>query len=100
MAVTKIKAHQPTIVLVEKCVSHYAQDLFMEKNIPLVLNIKKTLLERISWCTGAHIVPSIDYLSSQKLGHCDLFHVEKYVEEHVTAREGGKKMMKTYAYVF
>ncbi|XP_062192665.1 1-phosphatidylinositol-3-phosphate 5-kinase FAB1B-like [Phragmites australis] len=95
MAVAKIKAHQPSVVLVEKSVSRYAQDLFLEKNISLVLNIKRPLLERISRCTGAHIVPSIDYLSSQKLGHCDLFHVEKYVEEYGTAGEGGKKMLKT-----
>ncbi|XP_062195651.1 1-phosphatidylinositol-3-phosphate 5-kinase FAB1B-like isoform X2 [Phragmites australis] len=95
MAVAKIKAHQPSVVLVEKSVSRYAQDLFLEKNISLVLNIKRPLLERISRCTGTHIVPSIDYLSSQKLGHCDLFHVEKYVEEHGTAGEGGKKMLKT-----
>ncbi|KAE8768958.1 1-phosphatidylinositol-3-phosphate 5-kinase FAB1A-like [Hordeum vulgare] len=95
MAVVKIKAHQPSVVLVEKSVSRYAQDLFLEKNISLVLNIKRPLLERISRCTGAHIVPSIDYLSSQKLGNCDLFHVEKYIEEHGTAGEGGKKMLKT-----
>ncbi|KAG8087483.1 hypothetical protein GUJ93_ZPchr0010g10302 [Zizania palustris] len=95
MAVAKIKAHQPSVVLVEKSVSRYAQDLFLDKNISLVLNIKKPLLERISRCTGSHIVPSIDYLSSEKLGHCDLFHVEKYVEEHGTAGERGKKMLKT-----
>ncbi|KQJ98517.1 1-phosphatidylinositol-3-phosphate 5-kinase FAB1A [Brachypodium distachyon] len=95
MAVAKIKAHQPSVVLVEKSVSRYAQDLFLEKNISLVLNIKRPLLERISRCTGSHIVPSIDYLSSQKLGNCDLFHVEKYIEEHGTAGEGGKKMLKT-----
>lgn len=94
MAVAKIKAHQPSVVLVEKSVSRYAQDLFLEKNISLVLNIKRPLLERISRCTGAHIVPSIDCLSSEKLGRCDLFHVEKYVEEHGTAGEGGKKMLK------
>ena len=95
MAVAKIKAHQPSVVLVEKSVSRYAQDLFLEKNISLVLNIKRPLLERISRCTSAQIVPSIDYLSSQKLGRCDLFHVEKYVEDHGTAGEGGKKMLKT-----
>jgi 1-phosphatidylinositol-3-phosphate 5-kinase len=95
MAVAKIKAYQPSVVLVEKSVSRHAQDLFLEKNISLVLNIKRPLLERVSRCTGAEIVPSIDYLSSQKLGHCDLFHVEKYVEEHGTAGEAGKKMLKT-----
>ncbi|KAL6661587.1 hypothetical protein ACP70R_000971 [Stipagrostis hirtigluma subsp. patula] len=95
MAVAKIKAHQPSVVLVEKSVARAAQDLFLEKNISLVLNMKRPLLERISRCTGAQIVPSIDYLSSQKLGHCELFHVEKYVEEHGSAVEGGKKAPKT-----
>lgn len=95
MAVAKIGAHHPNVLLVEKSVSRFAQDYLLAKNISLVLNIKRSLLERIARCTGAQIVPSIDHLSSQKLGYCDLFHVEKFVEEHDGAGQGGKKMMKT-----
>ncbi|KAG1366384.1 1-phosphatidylinositol-3-phosphate 5-kinase FAB1A [Cocos nucifera] len=95
MAVAKIDAHHPNVLLVEKSVSRFAQDYLLAKNISLVLNIKRPLLERIARCTGAQIVPSIDHLSSQKLGHCNFFHVEKFVEEHGGAGQGGKKMMKT-----
>uniref|UniRef100_A0A0D9VV05 1-phosphatidylinositol-3-phosphate 5-kinase n=1 Tax=Leersia perrieri TaxID=77586 RepID=A0A0D9VV05_9ORYZ len=95
MAVAKIAAQKPNLLLVEHSVSRYAQDLLLEKNISLALNIKKPLLERISRCTNAHIVPSIDYLPSQKLGHCELFYVDKYVEHSVNSNNTAKKMPKT-----
>ncbi|XP_042457179.1 1-phosphatidylinositol-3-phosphate 5-kinase FAB1B-like isoform X1 [Zingiber officinale] len=99
MAIAKIDAHHPNVLLVEKSVSRFAQDYLLAKNISLVLNIKKPLLERIARCTGAEIVPSIDRLdrlsSSPKLGHCDIFHVEKFIEEHDSACQEGKKPIKT-----
>ncbi|PPD86757.1 hypothetical protein GOBAR_DD16297 [Gossypium barbadense] len=55
----------------------------------------KATLERIARCTGAQIVPSIDRLTSPKLGYCDVFHVEKFLEEHGSAGQGGKKLTKT-----
>ncbi|KAH7656449.1 1-phosphatidylinositol-3-phosphate 5-kinase protein [Dioscorea alata] len=94
MAVAKIDAQHPDVLLVEKSVSHFARDYILEKNISLVLNIKRPVLERIARCTGAQIVPSIDYLSPQNLGSCELFYVEKCFEEHGTAGLGGKKMTK------
>ncbi|XP_052176538.1 1-phosphatidylinositol-3-phosphate 5-kinase FAB1B-like [Diospyros lotus] len=98
MAVAKIDAHQPDVLLVEKSVSRFAQDYLLAKDISLVLNIKRPLLERIARCTGGQIVPSIDHLSSQKLGYCDLFHVERFLEEHGTAGRDGKKLVKTLMY--
>ncbi|KAF8393694.1 hypothetical protein HHK36_021941 [Tetracentron sinense] len=95
MAVAKIDAHHPNVLLVEKSVSRFAQEYLLEKDISLVLNIKRLLLERIARCTGAQVVPSIDHLSSQKLGYCDSFHVEKFLEEHGSAGQGGKKLVKT-----
>ncbi|URD93737.1 Phosphatidylinositol-4-phosphate 5-Kinase [Musa troglodytarum] len=95
MAVAKIDAHHPNVLLVEKSVSRFAQDYLLAKNISLVLNIKRPLLERLARCTGAQIVPSIDHLSSPKLGHCDSFHVDKFLEEHGSAGQGGKKLLKT-----
>ncbi|XWS72335.1 hypothetical protein CRYUN_Cryun02cG0031200 [Craigia yunnanensis] len=95
MAVSKIYAHHPNVLLVEKSVSRYAQDYLLAKDISLVLNIKRPLLERIARCTGAQIVPSIDHLTSPKLGYCDVFHVEKFLEEHGSAGQGGKKLTKT-----
>ncbi|XP_068657830.1 1-phosphatidylinositol-3-phosphate 5-kinase FAB1B-like isoform X2 [Aristolochia californica] len=95
MAVAKIDAQQPNVLLVEKSVSRFAQEYLLAKDISLVLNVKRPLLERIARCTGAQIVPSIDHLSSQKLGLCEMFHVEKCLEEHGSAGQGGKKLVKT-----
>lgn len=95
MAVARIDAHHPTVLLVEKSVSRYAQEYLLAKDISLVLNIKRPLLERIVRCTGAQIVPSIDHLTTPNLGHCDMFHVEKFLEEHGSAGQGGKRLMKT-----
>ncbi|KAL4589315.1 hypothetical protein LXL04_002221 [Taraxacum kok-saghyz] len=98
MAVAKIDAHQPDVLLVEKSVSRYAQEYLLAKDISLVLNIKRPLLERIARCTGAQIVPSIDHLSSQKLGYADMFHVVRFQEEHGSAGQNGKKLVKTLMY--
>lgn len=95
MAVAKIDAQHPNVLLVEKSVSRFAQECLLAKGISLVLNMKRPLLERIARCTGAHIVPSVDNLSSQMLGYCDSFHVEKLLEEHGSAGQGGKKLVKT-----
>ncbi|CAA3014733.1 1-phosphatidylinositol-3-phosphate 5-kinase FAB1B-like isoform X2 [Olea europaea subsp. europaea] len=98
MAVAKIDVHNPDILLVEKSVSRYAQEYLLAKDISLVLNIKRPLLERIARCTGGQIVPSIDNLSSPKLGYCDMFHVKRFSEEHGTAEQAGKKSVKTLMY--
>ncbi|KAJ0251992.1 1-phosphatidylinositol-3-phosphate 5-kinase FAB1A [Hirschfeldia incana] len=98
MAVAKIDSHNPQILLVEKSVSRFAQEYLLAKDISLVLNIKRPLLERISRCTGAQIVPSVDQLTSPKLGYCDLFHVEKFVETHVSTGQGVRKLAKTLMY--
>ncbi|CAI8607812.1 unnamed protein product [Vicia faba] len=95
MAVAKIASHQPSILLVEKSVSRYAQEYLLAKDITLVLNVKRPLLERLARCTGTQIVPSIDHLSSQKLGYCETFHVEKFLEDLIVAVPGAKKPMKT-----
>ncbi|XP_077236493.1 1-phosphatidylinositol-3-phosphate 5-kinase FAB1B-like [Tasmannia lanceolata] len=99
MAVAKIDAHHPRVLLVEKSVSRFAQEYLLAKDISLVLNVKRPLLERIARCIGAQVVPSIDHLSSQKLGHCEMFRVEKFLEEHGSAGQGGKKLVKTLMFI-
>ncbi|GLT56179.1 hypothetical protein SLA2020_292430 [Shorea laevis] len=95
MAVAKIDAYHPNVLLVEKSVSRHAQEYLLAKDISLVLNIKRSLLERIARCTGAQIAPSIDHLTSQKLGYCNTFHVDKFFEVHGSAGQDGKKLTKT-----
>lgn len=79
MVVGKIESRRPNVVLVEKSVSSSAQELF-PKDISLVLNVKRPLLDRISRCTGAQISSSVDSISSARLGHCELFKVQKVIE--------------------
>jgi len=55
MTVARIEAHHPNVLLVEKTVSRYAQDKLLEKEISVVLNVKRPLLERIARCTGAQV---------------------------------------------
>ncbi|KAM7463464.1 hypothetical protein LguiA_031585 [Lonicera macranthoides] len=98
MIVSKIEAHRPNVLLVEKSVSSYAQEYLLAKEISLVLNVKRSILERISRCTGAPITPSIDKISTTWVGHCELFRLEKVSEEHEAANQFNKKPSKTLMY--
>ncbi|KAL0925796.1 hypothetical protein M5K25_004166 [Dendrobium thyrsiflorum] len=98
MAVAKIEAHRPNVLLVEKSVSSYAQEYLLAKEISLVLNVKRSILERISRCTGAQLVPSIDYIASAQLGQCEVFRVEKVVEECAFGIHPSKRSAKTLMY--
>ena len=95
MIISKIEALRPNVLLVEKSVSSFAQEHLLTKEISLVLNVKRPLLERIARCTGALITPSIDNISTTRLGHCELFHLEKFTEEHENANQFNKKPSKT-----
>ncbi|XP_042500010.1 putative 1-phosphatidylinositol-3-phosphate 5-kinase FAB1C [Macadamia integrifolia] len=95
MAVSKIEAHRPNVLLVEKSVSSHAQEYLLAKEISLVLNVKRPLLECIARCTGALIVPSIDNLPKARLGHCENFHLERVSEECTASSQPNKKSFKT-----
>ncbi|CAI9785435.1 unnamed protein product [Fraxinus pennsylvanica] len=95
MIVSKIEVHRPNVLLVEKSVSSFAQEHLLAKEISLVLNVKRPLLEWIARCTGATLTPSIDHLSTTQLGHCELFHLEKVSEDHEPLNQFNKKPSKT-----
>ncbi|KAL6846595.1 hypothetical protein ACP4OV_024043 [Aristida adscensionis] len=94
--VRKIESRQPNVLIVEKSASSFAQEL-LAKNISLVLNVKRPLLDRISRCTGGQIASSIDNIASARLGHCDLFKVEKVIESS-SAEQAGKGSTKNLMY--
>lgn len=98
MIISKIEALRPNVLLVEKSVSSYAQEYLLAKEISLVLNVKRPLLERIARCTGAVITPSIDSISIARMGHCELFRLERVAEEHETPNQFHKKPSKTLMY--
>ncbi|XP_051148627.1 putative 1-phosphatidylinositol-3-phosphate 5-kinase FAB1C isoform X2 [Andrographis paniculata] len=93
--VSKIESHRPNVLLVEKSASSFAQDLLLAKDISLVLNVKKPLLERIARCSGAVITPSTEHLSGARLGHCELFHLEKVLEDHEPINQFNRRPSKT-----
>ncbi|KAL9265347.1 putative 1-phosphatidylinositol-3-phosphate 5-kinase FAB1C [Drosera capensis] len=93
--VSKIEAHCPNVLLVEKSVSPYAQEYLLAKEISLVLNVKRPLLERIAQCTGALITPSVENLPKARIGHCEFFRVEKVYEELEPAYQFHKKPLKS-----
>ncbi|KAF3954331.1 hypothetical protein CMV_020307 [Castanea mollissima] len=95
MIISKIENLRPNVLLVEKSVSSYAQEQLLAREISLVLNVKRPLLERIAQCTGAIITPSNDKISMARLGHCELFRLERVSEEHETANQFNKKPSKT-----
>lgn len=78
------------MLLVEKSVSPYAQEI-LAKEISLVLNMKRPLLERISRCTGAQI-SSVDSIGKAQLGRCRDFHIEK-VTQHPPKRSPKSKTL-------
>ncbi|KAF8098677.1 hypothetical protein N665_0261s0042 [Sinapis alba] len=92
--IAKIDSLHPNVLLVEKSVSSYAQQYLLEKDISLVLNVKRSLLDQIARCTGAVVCPSVDRISTAQLGHCELFRTEKVLEQH----EAGRKPSRTLMY--
>uniref|UniRef100_A0A2P2MEB2 1-phosphatidylinositol-3-phosphate 5-kinase n=1 Tax=Rhizophora mucronata TaxID=61149 RepID=A0A2P2MEB2_RHIMU len=88
----------PNVVLVEKSVSRDVQEAMLAKGMTLVYDMKLHRLERVARCTGSPILSS-DALLSQKLKHCDSFHIEKFIEEHAVLVEGGKRPSKTLMFI-
>ena len=87
-AVAKIAAFKPEVLLVEKVVSGVAQEFLFNLGVTLVLNVKPSVMDRVSRCCQADIIPSIDathQLSRPRLGSCRLFHVETMILDRVGA---------------
>lgn len=90
-AVAKIAAFKPDVLLVEKVVSGVAQEFLHNLGLTLVLNVKPSVMDRVSRCCQADIVPSIDVPSSSRrprLGSCRLFHVETLADKTLMFFDG------------
>lgn len=80
---------KPDLVLVQKSVSRIAQELFNQMGVTLVLNVKASILERISRCTGAEILTSVDaHMGKPVLGTCQQFYVENFGTKALMFFEG------------
>lgn len=77
----RIKSLKPDIVLVHKSVAGIAQDMLMKGGITLVLDVKRSILERLARCLECDIINSIDSnIWRPKLGVCDKFYRKTYTD--------------------
>ena len=79
LAVERVAAMHPDVLLVERSVARSAQDALLRKGISLVLNVKPKLLERLARCTGAQVAPSVEHLNHACVAFCKEFAVESLV---------------------
>ncbi|CAA7052278.1 unnamed protein product [Microthlaspi erraticum] len=96
--IAKIDSLHPNVLLVEKSVSSYAQEYIREKDISLVLNVKRSLLDQIARCTGAVVCPSVDSIATARLGHCETFRIEKVLEQQEAGNHSNRKLSRTLMY--
>lgn len=80
----RIVALQPNVILVQRTVARVAQDLLRDNKVTLVFNVKKRVLERLSRCTQADLVSSIDsHIGPRpRLGSCKRFFLKTYTTEN------------------
>ncbi len=55
ITVERVADYKPDVLLVEKSVARYAQELLLQKGISVVLNVKRSLLNRLARCTEAQV---------------------------------------------
>lgn len=96
--VDMVEMCHPNVVLVEKTVPRDIQESILAKGMTLVFDMKLHRLERVARCTGSPIL-STEILAGQKLKHCDALFFEKFVEEHNSSGETGKKPSKTLMFI-
>ena len=85
--VRKIVALQPDLLVVEKTVNRLAQDLLRAAGITLILNVKPSLMHRISRCTMTPILPATDFVEGIALGSCGVFSVQTFDIDNATQQQ-------------
>lgn len=79
----RILSLNPNVILVHKNVSGIAQDMLRSHGITLVLDVKLSVLERLSRCLKCDIVNSIESnVGVPKLGTCDRFYIKSYDDQN------------------
>lgn len=79
--VARILSYSPDIVLVHKNVSGIAQDMLRNSGITLVLDVKLSVFEKLSYCLNCDIVTSVDAnIGKPKLGMCKRFSTKNFID--------------------
>ncbi|KAA6428100.1 MAG: hypothetical protein FRX49_02761, partial [Trebouxia sp. A1-2] len=76
ITVERVADYKPDVLLVEKSVARYAQQLLLQKGISVVLNVKRSLLNRLARCTEAQVASSVEDLNNHCIAFCKEFRVE------------------------
>ncbi|XP_017019929.1 putative 1-phosphatidylinositol 3-phosphate 5-kinase [Drosophila kikkawai] len=75
----RIMSFTPNVVLVHKNVAGIAQDLLRSYGVTLVLDVKLSVMERLSRTLQCDIVSSIESnITMPKLGYCNDFYIRNY----------------------
>ncbi|XP_054736493.1 putative 1-phosphatidylinositol 3-phosphate 5-kinase isoform X1 [Anastrepha obliqua] len=75
----RIMSFKPNVVLVHKNVAGVAQDMLRSQGITLVLDLKLSVMERISRTLQCDIVTSIESnIARPQLGTCDAFYIRSF----------------------
>ncbi|CAD5190947.1 unnamed protein product [Musa acuminata subsp. malaccensis] len=94
-----IEACHPNVVLVERNISRDIQDSLLEKGITVVSDMKIHRLEKVSLCTGSPIISCSNFPTNLILPQCDLFRIERFMEEYNSTGGGGKRSSKTLMFL-
>ncbi|XP_030387596.1 putative 1-phosphatidylinositol 3-phosphate 5-kinase [Scaptodrosophila lebanonensis] len=79
----RIMSFQPNVVLVHKNVARVAQDMLRSAGVTLVLDVKLSVMERLSRTLQCDIVNSIESsITLPKLGYCNDFYIRSYNDGH------------------
>ncbi|KAI9321425.1 hypothetical protein BX666DRAFT_975714 [Dichotomocladium elegans] len=86
--VARIVALRPTLILVKSTVSRVALEYLLEANIPVIHNVKYSVIEAVARCTRASIVSSVDKLQhgGLSLGQCDTFEIRTFIHDMIPNR--------------
>ncbi|CEI86898.1 hypothetical protein RMCBS344292_01322 [Rhizopus microsporus] len=85
--VGRIVALKPSLLLVKSTVSRFALEFLLKANIPVIHNVKHSVIEAVARCTEAAIVTSVDKLQhGVSFGRCGSFEIRTFMHEWIPNR--------------
>ncbi|KAI8379331.1 uncharacterized protein BYT42DRAFT_568429 [Radiomyces spectabilis] len=86
--VGRIIALRPSLLLVKSTVSRLALKYLLDANIPVIHNVKYSVIEAVARCTQASIIPSVDklQLGGLSFGRCGSFEIRTLMHEWIPNR--------------
>ncbi|KAI9025911.1 hypothetical protein CLU79DRAFT_789750 [Phycomyces nitens] len=85
--VGRIVALKPSLLLVKSTVSRIALEFLLEADIPVIHNVKHSVIEAVARCTQASVVPSVDKLQTGlSFGNCGSFEIRTMMHEWIPNR--------------